>query len=82
MPAPARIVEEAVVGPTLGKEAINAGLWSMIIAFIVTLLYMAFYYNRAGIVADIALFTNMFFVFGILASLVQYLHYLVLQVLF
>jgi SecD/SecF fusion protein len=69
LPAPARIVEEAVVGPTLGKEAINAGLWSMIIAFIVTLLYMAFYYNRAGIVADIALFTNMFFVFGILASL-------------
>ncbi len=69
LPAPARIVEEAVVGPTLGKEAINAGLWSMIIAFIVTLLYMIFYYNRAGLVADVALFTNMFFVFGILASL-------------
>ncbi len=69
LPAPARVVEEAVVGPTLGKEAINAGLWSMIIAFFVTLLYMIFYYNRAGIVADIALLTNMFFVFGILASL-------------
>ncbi len=69
LPAPARIVEEAVVGPTLGKEAINAGLMSMVIAFIVTLMYMAFYYNRAGLVADIALFTNMFFVFGILASL-------------
>ena len=69
LPAPAHIVEEAVVGPTLGKEAINSGLWSMVIAFIATLLYMVFYYNRAGLVADIALFTNMFFVFGILASL-------------
>ncbi|MEI6764138.1 MAG: protein translocase subunit SecDF [Bacteroidota bacterium] len=69
LPAPARIVEEAVVGPTLGKEAINAGLWSIIVAFLVTLAYMAFYYNKAGLVADVALFTNMFFVFGILASL-------------
>jgi SecD/SecF fusion protein len=69
LPAPAHIVEEAVVGPTLGKEAINAGLWSMVVAFCVTLIYMLFYYNRSGLVADIALFTNMFFVFGILASL-------------
>jgi len=69
LPAPAKIVEEVIVGPTLGKEAINSGLWSFIVAFIITLLYMAFYYNRAGMVADIALFTNMFFVFGVLASL-------------
>lgn len=69
LPAPAKIVEEAIVGPTLGKEAINAGLWSFIVAFLLTLLFMVFYYNRAGMVADIALFTNMFFVFGILASL-------------
>jgi SecD/SecF fusion protein len=69
LPAPARIVEEAIVGPTLGKEAINAGLLSMIIAFCVTLLYMILYYNRAGLVADIALVTNMFFIFGVLASL-------------
>ncbi|MGD0712494.1 MAG: protein translocase subunit SecD, partial [Bacteroidales bacterium] len=69
LPAPAKIVEEAIVGPTLGKEAINAGFWSFIVAFILTLLFMVFYYNRSGMVADIALFTNMFFVFGILASL-------------
>ncbi|OIP05140.1 MAG: protein translocase subunit SecDF [Bacteroidetes bacterium CG2_30_32_10] len=69
LPATARIVQEEVVGPTLGKEAINAGLWSFIVAFILTLLYMIFYYNRAGMVANVALFVNMFFVFGILASL-------------
>ena len=69
LPAPARIVEEAVVGPSLGKEAVNSGLWSFIIAFILVLLYMIFYYNRAGWVADIALLTNIFFIFGVLASL-------------
>jgi SecD/SecF fusion protein len=69
LPAPAKIVEEAIVGPTLGKEAITAGVWSFLVAFALTMLFMIFYYNRAGMVADIALFVNMFFVFGILASL-------------
>ncbi len=69
LPTPAKIVEEAIVGPTLGKEAINAGVWSFIVAFALTLLFMIFYYNRAGMVANVALFANMFFVFGILASL-------------
>ncbi|MCX6230676.1 MAG: protein translocase subunit SecDF [Bacteroidetes bacterium] len=69
LPAPAKIVEEAIVGPTLGKEAINAGFWSFIVAFALTLLFMIFYYNRAGMVANVALFANMFFVFGILSSL-------------
>lgn len=69
LPAPARIVEEAVVGPTLGQEAINAGLWSFIVAFALTLLYMIFYYNRAGMIANVALLVNMFFVFGVLASI-------------
>jgi len=68
LPAPARIVEEAVVGPSLGKEAVNAGLWSFIIAFVLVLIYMIFYYNRAGIISDIALVTNIFFLFGVLAS--------------
>ena len=68
LPAPAKIVEEDIVGPTLGKEAVNAGLWSFIVALSLTLIFMVFYYNRSGIVADVALFTNMFFVFGILAS--------------
>ncbi len=69
LPTPAKIVEEAIVGPTLGKEAISAGIWSFIVAFALTLLFMIFYYNSAGLVANVALFTNMFFVFGILASL-------------
>ncbi|MCK5839260.1 MAG: protein translocase subunit SecD, partial [Bacteroidales bacterium] len=69
LPARARIVQEAVVGPSLGHEAINAGLSSFILALVLVLLYMVFYYNRAGLVADIALMSNIFFLFGILASL-------------
>lgn len=70
LPAPARIIQEAVVGPTLGKESINAGLNSFLIAFVVILMYMFFYYSRkAGLVADIALLANMFFIIGVLASL-------------
>jgi SecD/SecF fusion protein len=60
LPAPARIVEEAVVGPSLGKEAISAGLISFILAFLLVLIYMFVYYNRAGLVADIVLVTNIF----------------------
>ncbi|MDR4988840.1 MAG: protein translocase subunit SecD, partial [Bacteroidales bacterium] len=69
LPAPARIVEEAVVGPSLGREAINAGFSSFAIAFIIVLIYMIFYYNRAGFVADLALIANIFFILGVLASL-------------
>ena len=69
LPAPARIVEEAVVGPSLGREAISSGLTSFLIAFLIVLIYMAVYYNRAGFVADLALVTNIFFIFGVLASL-------------
>jgi SecD/SecF fusion protein len=70
LPAPARIIQEEVVGPSLGQEAINAGLNSFFIAFIVVLAYMIFYYSRkAGLVADLALVANMFFIMGVLASL-------------
>jgi SecD/SecF fusion protein len=69
LPASARIVEEAVVGPSLGQEAITAGLWSFVIAFMLVLLYMIFFYARAGWVADLALVVNIFFIFGVLASL-------------
>lgn len=69
IPAPARIVEEEVVGPSLGKEAINSGLLSFIVAFLMVLAYMYFYYNRAGLIADLALLVNVFFLFGVLASL-------------
>lgn len=69
LPAPARIVEENIVGPTLGKEAIQSGLNSFLIALVVILIFMVLYYNKAGIVADIVLIINMFFIMGILTSL-------------
>ena len=69
MPARAKIVQEDVVGPSLGQEAINAGLLSFVIALIVVLAFMAFYYNQAGWVADVALFANVFFLMGVLSSL-------------
>ena len=70
LPAPARIIQETVVGPSLGQKAVKSGSNSFAIAFAVILLYMVFYYSRnAGLVADIALVINMFFIIGILASL-------------
>jgi len=69
LPAPARIVQEEVVGPSLGQEAISSGLWSFVIAFLLVLSYMIFFYNRAGWVADLALIVNLLFIFGVLASL-------------
>lgn len=68
LPAPARIVEETVVGPTLGAEAISKGLFSTVIALILVLLFMGFYYSKAGWVADFAMIVNNLFVIGILAS--------------
>ena len=69
LPAPARILEEQVVGPSLGKEAVQKGMWSMVFAFILVLVYMVFFYNKSGLVADIALLVNVFFLFGVLACL-------------
>jgi SecD/SecF fusion protein len=63
------IVQSEVVGPTLGKESIRSGLLSFLGAFIMVILYMFFYYSRAGLVADIALFSNVFFIVGVLASM-------------
>lgn len=68
LPAPARIVEEAVVGPSLGQEAISSGLSSFLIALVIILIYMIFYYGKAGIASDIALLANLFFMIGVLAS--------------
>lgn len=68
LPAPARITQDNVVGPSLGQESINAGMMSFILAFILVLLYMIFYYNKAGMVASIALICNLFFLFGVLVS--------------
>jgi len=70
MPAPARIIQEEIVGPSLGHEAIRSGLLSFILAFVLVLAYMLFFYSKnAGLVANIALIANMFFIVGILASL-------------
>jgi len=69
LPAPARIIEEAIVGPSLGEEAISSGLTSFIFALLLVLAYMIFYYNGAGLVSNIALLANIFFIFGVLASL-------------
>lgn len=69
MPAPAHIVQEDVVGPSLGKEAIQAGFISFIVAFILILLYMQINYGLVpGLIVDASLLINAFFIMGILAS--------------
>ena len=69
LPAPARIIDETVVGPSLGEENINKGLVSFGIALIGVLLVMGLYYARAGWIADVALMANVFFLLGSMASL-------------
>ena len=68
VPAPARIIQDEVVGPSLGQESIDAGLISFVIAFILVLIYMGLFYRTAGWLADIALVTNVFLLMGILVS--------------
>lgn len=67
--APAKIVQESVVGPSLGKESIKSGMMSFLFAIILILVYMIFFYSTAGIAACVALVVNLFFLFGVLASL-------------
>lgn len=69
LPAPTHIVEEAVVGSSLGAEAINDGLWSSAVGLLIVLVFMVAYYNQAGWIADIALLINLFFLLGVMASL-------------
>ena len=70
MPAPAKIVSEEIVGPTLGAESIRLGVWSCVIAFVVLMVYMiAMYGFIPGMVANTALLLNLFFTVGILTSL-------------
>lgn len=70
LPAPARIIADEIVGPSLGSESIRSGMWSFVIAFALVLIYMLFFYSRgAGLAADVALLTNLFFLFGVLASI-------------
>ena len=68
LPAPATIVQEQVVGPSLGAKSIRDGMISFIIAFILVLVYMVLFYQGAGLAADCALLTNVVLLFGTLAS--------------
>ena len=69
LPASADIIQSEVVGPSLGQEAIDSGVMSFVIALLLVLVWMIFYYGKAGIFADIALAVNILFIFGILAGL-------------
>ena len=66
VPAPAKIIQDTVVGPSLGQESINAGMLSFVIAFILVLLYMGLFYKTAGWMSDVALLTNVFLLMGVL----------------
>ena len=69
LPASADIIQSEIVGPSLGQEAIDSGINSFLIALVLVLLWMIFYYGKAGIYADIALVVNIIFIFGVLAGL-------------
>jgi SecD/SecF fusion protein len=69
LPAPAKIIDEVTVGPSVGEDNINAGFLSFIIAFVLILLYMIFYYAWAGWAANVALLANLFFMIGALVSM-------------
>jgi SecD/SecF fusion protein len=69
LPAPTKIVEEAFVGPTLGQEAQNQGIISMVAGLVLVVLFMVAYYAKGGFVAIAALVFNIFFILGILAQL-------------
>ena len=68
LPAPASIIQEQVVGPSLGSASIRAGLISFLIAFVLVLIYMVFFYQGAGLIADVALLCNVLLLFGTLVS--------------
>lgn len=68
LPAPARIIQDSVVGPSLGRDSINSGMMSFLIAFALVLVYMCLYYSRGGVFSSIALITNLFLLFGVLVS--------------
>lgn len=69
LPAKANIIQSEIVGPSLGQEAIDSGINSFVIALLFVLVWMIFYYGKAGVYADIALVVNILFIFGILAGI-------------
>ncbi len=68
LPAPASIIQDQVVGPSLGQDSINSGMTSFLLAFVLVLLYMCLYYNRGGWYSSVALILNVFLLFGVLVS--------------
>lgn len=68
LPAPAKIIQEEIVGPSLGAKSIQSGMISFLIAFLLVLIYMVLFYRGAGLAADAALLCNVLFLFGILTS--------------
>lgn len=68
LPAPTTIVEESIVGSTLGSEAIQDGIFSSIAGLLIVLVFVVFYYNKAGLIANAALLVNMFFLLGVMAA--------------
>ena len=69
LPAPTQIVEESIIGPTLGKEAQSQGIFSMIAGLLIVVVFMVSYYGKGGLIATAALIFNIFFILGILAQL-------------
>lgn len=69
LPAKTKIIQESIVGPSLGAKNINSSVNSLLIGFALLLLFMLFYYGKGGVVSIIALLANMFFIFGTLSSL-------------
>ena len=68
LPAAAHIIQSEVVGPSLGQKAINSSMYSFFLALLIVFVWMIFYYGKAGVIADIALIVNLFFIFGILTA--------------
>ncbi len=68
LPAPVTILEERTVGPSLGRDSIDSGLFSMLIGGVFVVLFILVYYRGAGLIADIALFTNIILITAILAA--------------
>lgn len=68
LPAGAKIVQAEVVGPSLGAESVNSGMWSFLLAFAIVIVYLIFYYGGAGVYAVIAMTINLFYLMGIMDS--------------
>ena len=69
LPAKTKIIQSEIVGPSLGEEAIDSGILSFLIALVLVLIWMIFYYGKAGVYSDVALVVNILFIFGVLAGL-------------